>query len=48
MTNPQSYIQKLIETNPLREPVLREAVQNDGLRIVTAFFRFTTGEVEFD
>ena len=28
--------------------ILREAVQNDDLRIVTAFFRFTTGEVDFD
>lgn len=27
---------------------LREAVEQDGLRIVTAFFHFTTGAVEFD
>ncbi len=28
--------------------VLRGAVENDGLRIVPAFFDFATGEVEFD
>jgi carbonic anhydrase len=28
--------------------ILREAVQSDGLRIVTAFFHFATGTVEFD
>jgi carbonic anhydrase len=28
--------------------ILRTAVQQDGLRIVTAFFHFTTGAVEFD
>jgi carbonic anhydrase len=28
--------------------ILRRAVQEDGLRIVTAFYHFTTGAVEFD
>jgi carbonic anhydrase len=28
--------------------ILREAVEQDGLRIVTAFFHFTMGAVEFD
>ena len=28
--------------------ILREAIQKDGLRVVTAFFHFTTGAVEFD
>jgi len=28
--------------------ILREAVLRDGLRIVTAFYSFTTGAVEFD
>jgi carbonic anhydrase len=28
--------------------ILRTAAQEDGLRIVTAFFHFTTGAVEFD
>jgi carbonic anhydrase len=28
--------------------ILRDAVERDGLQIATAYFRFTTGEVEFD
>ena len=28
--------------------ILRKAALQDGLRIVTAFFHFTTGAVEFD
>ena len=28
--------------------ILREAVEQGGLQIVTAFFHFTTGAVEFD
>ena len=31
-----------------RSSILREAVLRDGLRIVTAFFSFSTGAVEFD
>jgi len=28
--------------------ILRSAVENDGVKIVTAFFHFSNGEVEFD
>jgi len=42
--NAQQQAEKLVADSD----ILRDAVENDGLRIVTAFHNFTSGAVDFD
>ena len=42
--NAQVNAEKLVSESD----ILRSAVENDGVKIVTAFFHFTNGEVDFD